>query len=252
MIGALALAVLTGGALGALGGGGSILTLPILVYVAGIPAQEAVAMSMVVVGGTSLLGAVLHAYRGNFHTQATVLFALTGMVGAFLGSSLTPLVSQRILMGIFAALMLGTGMAMLRRRSAAQDERTCRVIRCLVIGAVVGLLTGFLGIGGGFMIVPALVLFAGIDTKNAMAASLAIITLNAAAGLAGQLRQTSFDWWLTLGFLGLAIVGMIGGWLGAEKVPGETLRKVFAWCLIVLALLIGLLSALGVSLPSGK
>ncbi len=245
ILAALGLAVVIGLTLGALGGGGSILTLPIFVFVAGIPAQEAVAMSMVVVGGTSLLGAALHWRQGNFHTKAAILFTATGMVGAYGGSFLTHMVSQRVLLGIFAVLMLVTGIAMVRRRSGSQDQRQCRVWPCLLIGAVVGLLTGFLGVGGGFLIVPALVLFAGVETKAAVGSSLAIIALNAVGGLVGQLQYVVLDWWLTLSILGLAMFGMFGGLFLAEKVPSESLSKAFGWFVVVLALVIGGLAAAG-------
>ena len=239
----LALAVLIGLTLGALGSGGSILTLPLLVFVASIPAQEAVAMSMVVVGGTSLVGAAFHWRKGNFHTKAAILFAATGVAGAYGGSFLTHMVSQRALLGLFAALMLVTGIAMVRNRSEKKDQGQCRFWPCLLIGAAVGVLTGFLGVGGGFLIVPALVLFAGIETKLAVGSSLAIIALNAVGGLVGQMQQVSLNWRLTLSFLGLALVGMFGGLFVAEKVPSESLSKAFGWFVVVLALVIGGLAA---------
>lgn len=242
----LTLALVIGLTLGALGGGGSILTLPVFVFVAGIPAQEAVAMSMVVVGGTSLLGAGLHWRKGNFHIKAALLFAATGVVGAYAGSFLTHMISQRVLLGIFAALMLVTGIAMIRKRPKQKDQRQCRFWPCLLIGAAVGVLTGFLGVGGGFLIVPALVLFAGVETKAAVGSSLAIIALNAVGGLAGQLQQVSLDWPLTAMFLGLAMVGMFGGLFVAERVPSESLSKAFGWFVVALALIIGGLAAAGV------
>lgn len=242
----LALAALIGLTLGALGGGGSVLTLPIFVFVAGIPAQEAVAMSMVVVGGTSLVGAALHWWNGNFHRKAALLFAATGVVGAYGGSFLTHMVSQRALLGMFAALMLVTGSAMVRKRSPTKEQRQCRFWPCLLIGAAVGILTGFLGVGGGFLIVPALVLLAGVDTKAAVGSSLAIIALNAVGGLVGQMQQVSLNWPLTLSFLGLALLGMFGGLFVAEKVPSESLSKAFGWFVVVLALVIGSLAATGV------
>jgi uncharacterized protein len=135
---------------------------------------------------------------------------------------------------------------MIRKRVEKSDERRCRIWPCLIIGATVGVLTGFLGVGGGFLIVPALVLFAGIETKAAVGSSLAIIALNSVAGLVGQLRQVSLDWRLTFAFLGLALVGMIGGLFMAEKVPGEVLSRAFGWFVVVLALVIGGLAATGV------
>ncbi|QBQ55797.1 sulfite exporter TauE/SafE family protein [Nitrosococcus wardiae] len=223
----LALALLVGLTIGALGGGGSVLTLPIFVYLLGIPAQQAIPMSMLIVGSTSFLGALLHYYYGHFHTKATLLFAVTGMMGAFLGSFLTNKVSQPLLMLIFATLMLTAGIAMLRTRGASQGQQKCHVVRCLAIGAGVGTLTGFLGIGGGFMIVPALVLFAGIPTKNAMGVSLAVITLNSAAGLMGLIQHTSINWKLTLSFLGLALIGMLAGIVikkSSRATPSQRIR----------------------------
>lgn len=246
----LALAVLIGLTLGALGGGGSVLTLPIFVFVAGIPAQEAVAMSMVVVGGASVLGAALHWRKGNFRAKAALLFAATGMIGAYGGSFLTHMVSQRVLLGTFAALMLVTGIAMVRKRSERKDQRQCRFWPCLLIGAAVGVLTGFLGVGGGFLIVPALVLLAGVETKAAVGSSLAIIALNAVGGLIGQMQQVSLNWSLTVSFLGLALVGMFGGLFIAETVPGESLSKAFGWFVFVLALVIGAVAAAGVCTPA--
>jgi uncharacterized membrane protein YfcA len=242
----LALALFIGLTLGALGGGGSILTLPVFVFVAGIPAQEAVAMSVVVVGGTSLLGAGLHWRNGNFHIKAAFLFAATGVIGAYAGSFLTRLVSQRVLLGIFAALMLVTGIAMIRKRSEKMDQQQCRFWPCLIIGAAVGVLTGFLGVGGGFLIVPALVLFAGIESKAAVGSSLAIIALNAIGGLAGQLPQVALDWRLTTMFLILAMVGMFCGLFVAERVPSESLSKSFGWFVVFLSLVIGGVAATGV------
>lgn len=242
----LLLAALIGLSLGALGGGGAVLTLPIFVFVADIPAQQAVAMSMVVVGGTSLLGTTMHWRKGNFNAKAALLFAITGMAGAFGGSFLTQLVSPRVLLGFFAALMLVTGLAMVWQRSERQEQRQCRFWLCLAVGAGVGVLTGFLGVGGGFLIVPALVLLAGIETKAAVGTSLAVIALNAAAGLAGQFQQVSIDWRLTLSFLALALLGLFGGLVVAEKVPGGSLSKAFGWFIIVLALVIGGLAAAGV------
>lgn len=248
---ALVLAVPIGLTLGAVGAGGSILTLPVLVYVLRVPAAKAVPMSMVVVAGTSLVAAVLHYRRGLFHTRAFGLFAATGVPGAFLGSYLTHLVSQRVLLGIFALLMLGAGAAMLQSRGQTTGVGPCRTGRCLAIGAGVGVLTGFLGVGGGFMIVPALVLLAGVGAKEAVGSSLAIITVNSVAGLAGQIRQVSFDWTLALGFLALALAGMLAGVAVAERVPASTLRKGFGELVVLVGLVIGGLAAAGVSLPSG-
>jgi len=247
---ALALSGVVGLSLGALGGGGSILTLPLFVFVAGIAAREAVPMSMVVVGGTSLVGAALHFWRGNFNSKAALLFAAGGIFASYLGSYLTHLVSEHTLLGMFAGLMLVVGMAMLRDRPVAEVSERCFVARCMAIGFSVGGLTGFLGIGGGFVIVPALILFAGIEPRRAVGTSLAIISLDAASGLLGHIQQTAIDWPLTLGFLGLALLGMLGGLAVAEKISSRSLQRAFAWFIIFLGALIGMLTATGISLPS--
>ncbi len=242
----LALALLIGLTLGALGGGGSILTLPVFVFVAGVPAQEAVAMSMIVVGTTSLLGAGLHWQRGNLHANATLLFAATGVIGAYAGSFLTSMVTQQTLLGIFAILMLVTGVAMIRRKPGSEQSGRCRFGPCLLIGGGVGVLTGFLGVGGGFLIVPALILLAGIDAKSAVGSSLAIIAVNSVGGSIGQLQQVSVDWQLTSMFVALAAVGMFAGLRVVRKVQSESLTRAFGWFVVILALVIGGLAATGV------
>lgn len=236
---ALALAALIGLSLGLLGSGGSIITLPVLVYLMGVEAHDAVPMTLVVVGAVSLVGAALHWRNGHFHARAVVLLGFTGMVGAYFGSELTHRVPANVLMLLFGALMLVVGVLMLRRSELVCDEEHCYPIRCLSIGAAVGALTGFLGVGGGFLIVPALVLLAGIDTKKAVGASLGIIALNSASGLLGQLRFAHLDWTLTAEFLVVALLGM---WLGSRamgRISQAGLRTVFAWSLIAGAVFIG-------------
>jgi hypothetical protein len=235
---ALLLAILIGVSLGTLGSGGSIITMPVLVYVAGIPAHAAVGMSLVIVGATAAAGSWLQSRKVGLDTRAAVIFAVTGAAGAYAGAQLTPLVSSAALMAIFAVLMLLAGWRMLAARPDPPVPRTCRVWRCAVVGLALGVLTGFLGIGGGFLIVPALVLAAGLDMKRAVPTSLAIIAFNAAGGLAGQLRQASFDWRLTAAFLALALVGMAAGSAVAGRVSAERLRRTFAWTVVTLGAVI--------------
>lgn len=232
---ALVLAVLIGLSLGLLGGGGAIVTLPVLVYVAGVPPQRAVGMSIALVGGTSLIGGFLQYFRGDFHVRATVLFAVTGMLGAYFGAGLTHLLPPPMLLPVFALLMLAVGGAMLRGRRKTSGKGECLPLRCLAIGAGVGILTGFLGVGGGFLIVPALVLFAGLDINKAAGSSLAIIALNSTSGLVGQLRYTQLDWTLTSAFLAASIVGMLIGLALVGRIPEQALQKLFAWFVITVA-----------------
>jgi uncharacterized protein len=231
---ALLLAVLIGVSLGTLGSGGSIITMPVLVYVAGIPAHIAVGMSLVIVGTTAAVGSYLQSRSGGFDRRAAAIFAITGMAGAYAGAKLTQLVSGGALMAIFAALMLIAGWRMLGRPATGAAQRPCSVPRCAAVGLALGVLTGFLGIGGGFLIVPALVLVAGLDMKRAVPTSLAIIAFNAVGGMAGQLRYVSFDWLLTAAFLASAMAGMVGGSMVTRGMSAESLRRAFAWAVIAL------------------
>ena len=233
---ALTLAALIGASLGLLGSGGSIITLPVLVYVAGIPAQLAVGMSLVIVGGTSSLGALLNMRRGAFNFRAAAFFSLSGMAGAFVGAKFTHLVSASVLLLLFGVLMLVAGTRMLRNGATTMPSHQCRPSRCLAAGIAVGILTGFLGVGGGFLILPALVLFAGLDMKPAIGTSLAVIAVNCLGGLIGQLRYVNFDWPLTLAFLGVSIVGMLAGTALASRMPSMLLRRGFVWCVVLLGI----------------
>jgi hypothetical protein len=256
---ALVLAVLIGVSLGTLGSGGSVITVPVLVYVARIPAHTAIGMSLVIVGMTAAVGSYLQ--RGGqilgpafprqdvrvaedmfgaepdpagIDIRAAVIFAATGMAGAFVGARLTHLVSGDVLMRIFAVLMLLAGWRMLARNGRSAGMRACNVPRCAGVGLLLGMMTGFLGVGGGFLIVPALVLFAGLDMKRAVPTSLAIIAFNSLGGLAGQLRYAQFDWLLTAAFLSSALIGMFVGTMIAKKLSADHLRRGFAWAIIVL------------------
>jgi len=236
---AMLLAVLVGLSLGALGSGGSIITIPVLVYVAGVPAEDAIGMSLVIVGATSLIGAFLHVKRGNVAFKPGLIFAATGMVGAYIGSSGTQMLSRRSLMLIFASIMIVVGVRMWRSAAAKTGSGDFSVPRCLAVGFGVGLLTGFLGIGGGFLIVPALVLFAGLDSRLAAGTSLAVIALNSTTGLVGQLRFAHIDWVLLAGFLVFAVSGMVTGTLLQGRLPERRLRRVFAATVLVLAVAVG-------------
>jgi uncharacterized protein len=233
---ALSLAALIGISLGLLGSGGSIVTLPVLVYVARIPVSQAVGMSLAVVGGTAAVGGYRRFRQGEFALKPAAFFAFSGMVGAFFGAKLTHLIAPSLLMSVFGLLMLVVGAAMLRKRGEDLAPQSCRPMRCLAVGAAVGILTGSLGVGGGFLILPALVLFAGVDMKKAIGTSLAIIALNSFAGLLGQLRYVHFDWWITLAFLGAAVTGMFAGLAVANRISSDSLRRGFAWCVITLGL----------------
>ncbi len=234
---ALILAVAIGLSLGLLGSGGSIITLPVLVYAAKVPAPQAVAMSLAVVGGTTLVGSILGARSGHVHGKAALLFSITGVIGALGGSQLTHLVSQPVLLLIFAGLMIVVALRMFRPRpeQTGNESAECHWLSCTATGLFVGTLTGFLGVGGGFLIVPALLFMARVPLQRAIATSLVIITVTSAAGLIGHLRRTHFDWSIAAMFLALAIVGMLAGRKLAHRVEPERLRHWFAWFVLAVA-----------------
>lgn len=229
---ALALSALIGLSLGILGSGGSIITLPILVYVAMIPVTQAVGLSLVIVGGTAAVGSVLRVRQGEIAVKPALLFVTSGTVGAFLGSKLTHLISSYVLLILFGLLMVVVGYLMLRHRTEPSMNSSCRIMRCLTVGWVVGILTGFLGVGGGFLILPALVLFAGLEMKKAIGTSLLIIALNSFSGLAGQLQFIHLNGPETFGFLAVAILGMFIGLSLTKHLSSQNLKRGFAWSVI--------------------
>ncbi len=236
----LSLAVLIGVSLGMLGGGGSILTVPILVYAAGLPAKEAIAASLFVVGVTSLAGVVSHARGGRVMWRTGLLFGLAGMAGAFLGGLVGGHAPGDWLLIAFALMMVATSLAMLRGRKtkpAAAHGRTdgeLPLARILIDGSVVGLVTGLVGAGGGFLVVPALVLLGGLPMSVAVGTSLLVIAMKSFAGLAGYLTSVHLDWPLILGVTAAAVVGSVLGGRLAGKVPEAALRKAFGWFVLVM------------------
>jgi len=240
---ALILAAVVGLSMGLLGSGGSILTVPLLVYVAGIPVHEAVATTLVVVSAAGWIGSYLHFRQGCFHLRAALLMGAAGSAGAFFGSALTHWLSRNALMLLFALLMLAVGVAMLWDDTEAVPRERSHPLQSLATGAVIGVLTGFLGVGGGFLLVPAMVLMLRIDAKKAVGASLAVIALNATAGAAGHLRFTKVDWPFTGGLLAVTLAGM---WLGTvliHRISAARLRRIFAYSVSCLGLAIAAVTA---------
>jgi uncharacterized protein len=212
--------------------------MPVLVYVAGVDPKTAVGMSLAIVGGTSLVGSYLHYRENNFHGKAAILFGISGIVDAYFGAMLTHFVRSSILMLSFAVVMLVVGKLMLVSRRNRDKQNQGLGWRCLLVGAAVGGLAGFLGVGGGFLIVPALVYIVGVKTKEAIGSSLAIIAFNSASGLLGQLRYINIDWRLTSLFLIASLMGMGFGLVIVRRVPADGIRFAFAWVLLVIGGLI--------------
>ncbi len=252
------LSLIAGLSLGMLGGGGSILTVPILVYVLGMEPRDAIATSLVVVGTTSAVGMLSHAWGGRVEWRTGLIFGAAGVVGAAVGGRLGKLVPPSLLLVAFAAMVLAAALAMLRGRPAsggspAQPSRR-RMAGALRNGFGVGVLTGLIGAGGGFMVVPALALFGGLSMPRAVATSLLVITLNSISGLfSSTLAGASVDWDLA-GIMSAASIGgsLLGARLGQGLHP-ETLRKGFALFIVSLGafILVRELSAL-LHVPSSR
>jgi len=230
--------------LGLIGGGGSIITVPVLIYVAGLPVREAVALSLAVVGTTAAVGAIFQARDGNVHGKAAFLYGGTGMVGAAIGARLTPLVPAPVLLTLFAALMIWVGLRMARGRSEEGDlpqRAECVAWKCALAGLVIGTLTGFLGVGGGFLIVPALLRFAKMRMPLAIGTSLVIIAVNSAAGFAAHLSDVQSGMSLVLAFTAAALVGLFAGMRLGKRMKPQRLKTVFgAVSLAVAAYLIAM------------
>src|SRR5688572_10835374 len=216
--------------LGLIGGGGSILTVPILVYFLGVTPHDAVGMSLAVVGATSLFGSFLHYRLENLDLRSGFLFGAAGIVGAIVGSPLTNLVSPAALLLIFGILMLVVAISMIwrRQRPEAVLPHTPHPAQGVAAGFGVGVLTGFLGVGGGFLIVPALVYFGGLTMKKAIGTSLFVIFLNCVAGLAGHAAQGVFDLGLTGLVMGLAVGGAVAGTMLSHCLAAHRLQRLFA------------------------
>lgn len=235
----LALSVLIGVSLGLLGGGGSILTVPILVYVAGQDPKVAIATSLLVVGVTSAAGAVSHARAGRVQWRTGLLFGAAGMAGAYGGGRLAQYIPGTWLLVAFGVMMAVTAAAMLRGRRtpapAMHGDGPLPVGRIILDGLVVGAVTGLVGAGGGFLVVPALVLLGGMPMSIAVGTSLVVIAMKSAAGLLGYLASTPIDWPLAAGVTAAAVAGSVVGGKLTSMVSEDRLRRGFAWFVAAMA-----------------
>ncbi|MCS6817256.1 MAG: sulfite exporter TauE/SafE family protein [Blastocatellia bacterium] len=234
----LLLSAAIGFSLGLIGGGGSIITVPVLVYVIGVEPHQAIGMSLAVVGATSLIGVVLHSRRGNVRWRTGLLFGGSGIFGAFFGARLTHLFSPSALLLLFAVLMIVIALLMLKKKPH-EDNRTrgFDLGKTILTGLGVGALTGFLGVGGGFLVVPAMRLFGGLAMKEAIGTSLVVIAINSAAGVLGQMKHGGgFDVPMTILIVALAAVGMLVGTALSHHTSAERLNKGFAAFVLAVAI----------------
>ncbi|MCV7221749.1 sulfite exporter TauE/SafE family protein [Mycolicibacterium elephantis] len=235
----IGLAVFVGVALGLLGGGGSILTVPLLAYVAGMDAKQAIATSLLVVGVTSAIGAISHARAGRVQWRTGLIFGGAGMAGAYAGGLLARYIPGPVLLIGFALMMIGTAVAMLRGRrnveTASDGDFSLPIPKIVTEGLVVGLVTGLVGAGGGFLVVPALALLGGLPMPVAVATSLIVIAMKSFAGLGGYLSSVQIDWPVALAVTAAAVVGALIGARATAMVNPESLRQAFGWFVLAMS-----------------
>lgn len=253
------LGFLIGLALGALGGGGSILAVPVLVYAAGQSAVAATASSLVIVGATSLSGMFRHLKFNKVRVKQGVIFGLTGVGGSLLGTALNKKVDPNLLLLTFSGVMVIAAIQMYRRNGKSKADVTktqestdspnsgqtmtltkssttlSTVMKVVAVGSIVGFMTGFFGVGGGFVVVPGLVLALGFSMPDAVGTSLLVIAINSAVALLSRIATAHVAWSVAIPF---TIAGIIGSLIGAKiaaKTNSAALTKAFVWLLLALA-----------------
>lgn len=253
----LFLAVLIGISLGLIGGGGSILTVPVLVYIAGISPTLATAYSLFIVGSTSLVGAGMNLFKKTVHIPTAIIFSIPSFIAVyavrkFIISIIPPtlfsiggfVVTKNIfIMIFFATIMLLAAISMIRSKNTegSQNNDISEIIfnypLIILEGFVVGGLTGFVGAGGGFLIIPALVMLAKLPMRLAIGTSLLIIAIKSLIGFTGDVQNLApqIDWILLGTFTGAAIVGIFIGTYLSKFVKAETLKRGFGWFVLVMA-----------------
>ncbi|WP_329531000.1 sulfite exporter TauE/SafE family protein [Streptomyces sp. NBC_01450] len=233
---ALAAGAVIGIALGALGGGGSVLAVPALIYLLGFTPVAATTASLVIVAVTSATALSAHARDGNVRWRTGLLFAAAGIGPAMLGGALAGRIPEAALTAAFAVVAGAAALRMLRSRPPADTSVPVRPGRAAAAGAGLGAVTGVLGVGGGFLAVPALVSVLGMRMRNAVGTSLLVITVNSLAALATRAGTADgLDWAVIGPFAGAAILGAWDGKRLAAKISGHTLQRIFALVLLAVA-----------------
>lgn len=251
-------AVFIGIILGMMGGGGSILTVPVLVYLLHLDAIAATTYSLFIVGATSLTGGTRAYLKKQVDFKAVSEFGIPSIFSIYITRHfILPAIPEKLffignfevtrdimLMVLFAFLMLTASAFMIlngddeNKNVTASHQRNRTLLPLTLWGLLIGFITGLLGAGGGFLIIPALVLFVKLPMKMAIGTSLVIIAINSMFGFLFSLKQTYLDWKILLLFSGLAITGIYFGSLWAEKIPGTVLKKLFGWFVLLMALCI--------------
>ena len=248
-------AILMGLSLGLIGGGGSILTVPILVYLFSVDAVLATAYSLFVVGLTSLIGSFSHMRLGNIHWRTAIVFGIPSIISVYLTRAyVVPAIPDPVfhlgnaavskahaILLLFAVIMLLASYSMIRKRVVMENEEAeprYNYPLILLEGIVVGAVTGLVGAGGGFLIIPALVLLAKLPMKQAVGTSLLIIAAKSLFGFLGDLTHYHLDWLLLGSVTILAIFGIFVGNRLSRHIDGNKLRKAFGWFVLVMGIYI--------------
>lgn len=235
--------------LGILGGGGSILSIPILVYILHVDVVMASAYSLFIVGTTSLVGAIPKYKKHLVNLRTGFFFGLPSIITIFITrkwivpaipeivyqtESIT-LTKRVLILGLFAVLMILASISMIRgSKEITNDNNRFRVVLVIIEGIIIGFLTGLVGAGGGFLIIPALVLLTKLPFKTAVGTSLFIIAINSLIGFLGDVLNYSMDWKLLLSITALSIIGILIGDRISKKIPAVTLRKSFGWFVLIM------------------
>lgn len=237
------LGIFSGLLLGLTGGGGAIVSVPALVYGLHIPMQVATTLSLFVVGGSSMLGTYLK--RKEVDWKKGFIFAIFGGLASPIGSYLAKHINEDVLIGSFAILMLLVSFLMIRKSMSKNNlssknnrinYKAYSIWQTLPVGLITGLLTGFFGVGGGFMIVPALVLLNRMENKSATATSLFIITLISLISIMGKAQEIELDFILIIIFMTGSIVGMIIGNIISQKISSQLSQRIFAIVAFILGI----------------
>lgn len=245
-------AVLMGISLGLIGGGGSILTVPILVYLFGVNAELSTAYSLFIVGLTSLFGSFSHMRMGNIHWRTAIVFGIPSIISVYLTRHfLVPAIPNPVFGGLskdlailifFAIIMVAASYSMIRKgkpKAADETEVSFNYPMILAEGLIVGMVTGLVGAGGGFLIIPALVLLAKLPMKQAVGTSLIIIASKSLLGFLGDLgRGAEIDWIFMLTFSAIAVVGIFSGAALSKKISGDKLKPAFGWFVLIMGIYI--------------
>ena len=243
----VALGLVIGVLLGLLGGGGSILAVPALVYGAGEPLARAVPASLLVVGISSATALLPRLRSGQIRWRIALVFGTAGMLAAFAGAAVNRLLPEQVILLGFAAVMVAAGIRMLRPSGEGGGDcalpgggvnwRGC-LPKSIASGIAVGFLTGLFGVGGGFLILPALVLLLGLPMTIAVGTSLVIVTLNSTAGFTAHAGNVQLDWSVLAAFTAAAIAGSLLASRIAKRVNAQRLQRGFAWLVLLVAALV--------------